>query len=615
MDRGEELQDGNDGAETLKALTRDLASTRDVPRLLHHIADLALRAGGAAAAHLERVDMERGEVEVIATSGDAQTSIGVRVPFPGSLAEEALRRNVPEVVSADELARRPAAGLLPAACRDCPALVIPLVSEDEALGALILLRRPELPPFTNDDLHQLGVLGDVAALALRRLLLQHHLERGVRALEQSEQREREAREAAERASHAKSDFLATMSHELRTPINAIVGYSDLLDAEIAGPLNESQRAYLFRVRASGRHLLSLVGDVLDMARIEAGRVDLEPRPTRLDELIAETIAILEPQADARELTVAHACGDEDGVLMRTDPDRLRQVLLNLVGNAVKYTQPGGRVTVTCSTVAEPPRGVSVAGEGPWAVLRVQDTGVGISAERLERIWEPFEQADSGRTRSSEGTGLGLSISRSLARLMGGDIIVHSEPDVGSTFLLVLPCGTTPEDETAARERRGPARHASGISIVGTAIRAEVESIIGDYVALLRADPDLPSAWSMSDADLEDHTATLLVDIADAIGSIEEAAGAPSQAVRDAQDIQRLIAHRRGRSRARCGWSPAELRRDYLILRDALERAVRNETPALTHDRLDGAAVEHGLVLVRRFLERAERVSLAALENG
>jgi signal transduction histidine kinase len=615
MERDEELQDGSDGAGTLEALARDLASTRDVPRLLHSIAGLALRAGGAAAAHLERVDPERGEVEVIATSGDAQTSIGVRVPFPGSLAEEALRRNVPEVVAGDELARRPIAGLLPDACRGCPALVIPLVSEDEALGALILLRRPELPPFTAEDLHHLGVLGDVAALALRRLLLQHHLERGVRALEESEQRERAARAAAERASHAKSDFLATMSHELRTPINAIVGYSDLLDAEIAGPLNESQRAYLSRVRASGRHLLSLVGDVLDMARIEAGRVDLELQPTRLDEMIAETFAILEPQTDARELTVAHACDDDDGVLVRTDPDRLRQVLINLVGNAVKYTQPGGRITVTCSTVAEPPHGAIVAGEGPWAVMRVQDTGIGINAERLERIWEPFVQADSGRTRNSEGTGLGLSISRSLARLMGGDIIVHSEPDVGSTFLLVLPCGTTPEDEAAARERRGPARNASGISIVGAAIRAEVEAIIGDYVAHLRADPDLPSAWSMSDADLEDQTATLLVDIADAIGSIEQAAGAPSHAVRDAQDIQRLVAHRRGRSRARCGWSPAELRRDYRILRDALERAVRNGTPALMHDRVDGAAVEHGLFLVHRFLDRAERVSLAALENS
>jgi PAS domain S-box-containing protein len=452
---------------------------------------------------------------------------------------------------------------------------------------------------------------------LRRELMSHgdDLEALVAELVQRRREAEAARAQAEAASHAKTEFLATMSHELRTPLNAIIGYVDLIDAELAGPVTPTQRSYLDRVRASSRHLVSLIGDVLDMGKIEAGRVQLHPRAVRADEAVDAALALVRPQAEANRLHLTSACVPGGDVVLHADPERLRQILVNVTGNAVKFTEPGGRITVTCGRVDELAYGAAPEGSGPWAVIRVQDTGIGIPADRMESIWRPFEQVDSGRTRAREGAGLGLAISRSLARLMGGDLVAHSEPGAGSTFVLLLPAAET--DSARVPERRGRERHAEGISVVGDAVLAEVERIVHGYLARLRTDPEVPSAWRMSEAGLEDHAATLLVDIAGALNAVEEAAGAPSQVVRDAQEIQRMIAERHGQSRARSGWSPAELSRDYRILREELERAVRRRAERGTAGtgEVDSTAVEQGLALFTLFIERAEQTSLAILETG
>jgi len=245
-------------------------------------------------------------------------------------------------------------------------------------------------------------------------------------LVRTEEMERQRAAAAE-ANRAKSSFLAVMSHELRTPLNAIGGYVQLLEMGIHGPVNEPQLVALERIERSQQHLLRLVNDVLNLARIESGRVDylLEDIPVR--DLLAEVTPMVEPQLAARELVFEV---DATGPLrVRADREKVQQILINLLSNAIKFTPPGGRVSMAPSTRADEPG---------FVFLRVTDTGIGIPADKQASVFEPFVQVDMSPTRPSEGTGLGLAISRDLARGMGGDLRVRSEPGRGSTFTLALP---------------------------------------------------------------------------------------------------------------------------------------------------------------------------------
>jgi signal transduction histidine kinase len=226
------------------------------------------------------------------------------------------------------------------------------------------------------------------------------------------------------ASEAKSAFLATMSHELRTPLNAIIGYQSLLKEGIDGPLNESQLAQLNRIRASADHLLGLIDEVLTFSRVEAGKELVRREETSIRSIINEAINMIAPLAEAKGLSV-RAEGDEAELL--TDGSKVRQILLNLLSNAVKFTDSGEiviRSRLDLQTVQ----------------VAVTDTGIGIAAENLERIFDPFWQVEQRSTRKVGGTGLGLSVSRTLARLVGGDVRVESEMGKGSTFILTLPLG-------------------------------------------------------------------------------------------------------------------------------------------------------------------------------
>ena len=241
--------------------------------------------------------------------------------------------------------------------------------------------------------------------------------------------EQAARAEAERANKAKTDFLATMSHELRTPLNAIAGYAELMEVGIHGPITDKQRESLTRIQRSQRHLLSLINDVLNFAKLSAGRVKYEITdvPLRVAVGTVEELVTLQLQGKSLEF-VRSDC--DDGWVVRADPDKLQQILLNLLSNAIKFTSDGGSVRITC------------AGALGMVSITVADTGMGIPEDRLAHIFEPFVQVDRGLTSRHEGTGLGLSISRDLARGMGGDIVVHSELGRGSKFTLTLPSATS-----------------------------------------------------------------------------------------------------------------------------------------------------------------------------
>ena len=252
---------------------------------------------------------------------------------------------------------------------------------------------------------------------------QKRLERELQALLA---REREARAEAEAASRAKSEFLATMSHELRTPLNAIDGYAELLEMEVRGPLTDAQREDIARIRRSQKHLLTLINDVLSFARLESGREEFDVQPVLMDDVLRPLEEMIAPQLRAKEIAYAYEPAPV-GTRTLADPDKVRQIVLNLLGNAVKFTDHG-RVTLRCQA---DPLGVHV---------HVQDTGRGIPASQLDAIFEPFVQVERGLTRQVSGSGLGLAIARDLARRMRGDLTVRSTLGQGSTFTLTLPRG-------------------------------------------------------------------------------------------------------------------------------------------------------------------------------
>jgi len=243
--------------------------------------------------------------------------------------------------------------------------------------------------------------------------------------ERSREQLRAARDVARDANRAKAEFLAVMSHELRTPLNAIAGYAELLSLGLSGPLNQKQSDAVVRIRTNQQHLLALIDDVLSFARIEAGNTPIKPEPVSVGEALDSLEALLRPALVRQELTYIWK-GCDPSLVARADPVKLRQILLNALGNAIKFTPPHGRVELAASR------------SGETISIRVSDTGIGIPAEKIERVFDPFFQGQSGTTREYPGVGLGLSISRDFARAMGGNIKIESAPNEGCTVTIELP---------------------------------------------------------------------------------------------------------------------------------------------------------------------------------
>jgi signal transduction histidine kinase/CHASE3 domain sensor protein len=401
----------------LAEVARRLATAHETDELLQRVADGALYATRAHGAFVERVDAARTYVRVAAGAGEGLPPLGASIPYPGSLAADVLERDAPEWIPDVAAESRPIAAALESCCAGCAALVVPLISEGDALGALVLLGEPERVPFEPGAVGRVRTLADLAAVALRRSILLSD---------------------AAAASRAKSAFLATMSHEIRTPVNVVIGYADILEMGIDGPLTDRQLGRLQRIRASGEQMRALVEDILDLSRIEAGSLQVASRAAPLRAVALAAAELTAGAARAKEVRFVDAseCGEE--VLFWGDEDRVRQILVNLISNGIRFTPSGGEVRIRCRAPDAADGTPHPGAPGPLARIDVEDNGIGIAAEDQERIFDSFVQLESGYTRSHEGPGLGLAISRHLARLMGGDLTVRSSPGQGSCFTLWLP---------------------------------------------------------------------------------------------------------------------------------------------------------------------------------
>jgi len=278
-----------------------------------------------------------------------------------------------------------------------------------------------------------------------------------------------------RANQAKSRFVANVSHEIRTPLNAIIGLADVL---LSGEATPVQRDYLQKIRGSGRHLLGLVNDILDFSKIEAGRMTISREPFALDAVIAEVMTLVEARAQERGLALHGELPPELRLELIGDPQRLGQILVNYLANAIKFTEKGSVRLQVGREGADPAR--------PALRFSVTDTGIGLTTEQRSRLFREFEQADTSTTRRFGGTGLGLSIVRRLVELMGGNVGVDSEPGVGSTFWAVVPFEAAPD--AASPGARGALRPTPAAETAGSALASIRHQVAGRKVLIVEDNP-------------------------------------------------------------------------------------------------------------------------------
>lgn len=420
----------------LRAAALTLAEATEVEDILSRIVAAAARTVRGASCFVERIDEDREEITVVSAAGDCVLPPGTRVPFPGSLTEAAVESGSPEQFHVGSMDDRPSRAQLKTVCSHCAGVVVPLISDRDPLGALVLLR-PGRRQLRAREVLQLRIFGVFAGQALRKGML---LER---AVEQQHQ--------LMKAAATRERMVRGFSHDLKNPLGAADGYAALLDEGIAGELTHEQHEHIQGIRRGLASALEIIEDVVELARAEAGH--LAVRRTRVSP--ASVISAIVTQYSGTAATASiELTEDVPGSLppLDTDPRRVHQILGNLVLNAIKYTPEGGRVQIS----ADQRQGRRSRDPAHWVTFEVQDTGRGIAPEDMPRLFNEFQRLDPG---DIPGAGLGLAISERIARLLGGEIRVQSEVGKGSTFTLCLPVEMDATEQSAA-SRDASAAHSN-----------------------------------------------------------------------------------------------------------------------------------------------------------
>ena len=403
-----------DRLERQNDIGRVLLTDRNVRGVTRHVAESAASMVGSDLAHVTLVSEQDPRLVVEAATGPLATAVGSVVPREGTMAGWVIGRGQPLVLN-DPLTH-PGFKSLHERIELKRAVMLPLIARGRCIGALGVDNPRDGRAFGPADVAQLRDLADYAALTIEAI---------------------QAIEELERANKMKAQFLANMSHELRTPLNSVIGFAEILMAGSQHNLSGEQQDALQTIARNGRHLLGLVNDILDIAKVDAGRMDLHLAPVDLGRLVPGVLGEMETQIHDKghRLTVDLT---RDPLVVRADEIRARQVLQNLVSNAIKFTAPGGTITVRARRRAGngSARGLPAARE--IVLVSVTDTGIGIAEQDLPRLFSEFSQVDASYARRYEGTGLGLSLCKRFMEMHGGAIGVDSAAGRGSTFWVEFP---------------------------------------------------------------------------------------------------------------------------------------------------------------------------------